>query len=144
MVQRLPHAKEVRVASNERSTICGGRSLGSGGRDEQHRPHGSPQWVDTRHSVLSTACSGLVARIAADSWAPIRKRRGANVARKRPVASNVVPLTEIVPGSAPPAAWDALTYAEAHALKRSAPLTPDQFASLRQRAEPGSSPIERS
>jgi len=65
--------------------------------------------------------------------ASIAKRKGAIVAHKRPSASDVVspaPITD----PQPKPAWATLTRAEAHALRRSAPLTPVRLA------EPGVNP----
>ncbi|MFP5361745.1 MAG: hypothetical protein ACLGI5_03325 [Thermoleophilia bacterium] len=62
------------------------------------------------------------------------------MARKRPTASDVVPQDSEHPatkGRDP----SALTRAEAHALRRSAPLTPAQFKSLRRLADQGENPL---
>jgi hypothetical protein len=69
------------------------------------------------------------------------ERKGAGVARKRPTASDVVPPIHIAPEDAKPDAWAALTRAEAHALRRSTPLTPAQFKAQRRLAEQGISPL---
>jgi hypothetical protein len=69
------------------------------------------------------------------------ERKGASVARKRPTASNVVSPIEITPEQAKPYAWAALTRAEAHALRRSTPLTAEQFKARRRLAEQGISPL---
>jgi hypothetical protein len=63
------------------------------------------------------------------------------VARKRPTASDVVPPIPIVPEHAKPDVWAALTRAEAHALRRSTPLTPAQFKARRRLAEQGITPL---
>ena len=81
-----------------------------------------------------------------DSCGPVGihpQPKGASVARKRPTASDVQPPALITDRERPPAAWAALTRAEAHAARRSAPLTPDQFKSLRQLAEHGINPLRR-
>jgi hypothetical protein len=58
----------------------------------------------------------------------------------RPSASNVVaPVPGTDERSKP--AWAALTRAEAHALRRSAPLTPGRFKALGQSAEQGVNPL---
>jgi hypothetical protein len=62
------------------------------------------------------------------------------VARERPTASNVVPPTRRIT-EREDVAWSALTRAEAHALRRSAPLTPAQFKRLRRLAEKGEDPL---
>jgi hypothetical protein len=62
------------------------------------------------------------------------------VARKRPAASNVVPPIHPAPEHAEPD-WAVLTRAEAHALRRSTPLTPAQFKERRRLAEQGVSPL---
>jgi hypothetical protein len=63
------------------------------------------------------------------------------VARKRPTASNVVPQTQITRERIKTDAWNALTRAEAHALRRSTPLTPAQFRARRRLAEQGINPL---
>jgi hypothetical protein len=63
------------------------------------------------------------------------------VARERPTASNVVPPIPIIPEQAMSDAWAILTRAEAHALRRSTPLTRDQFKALPHLAEQGVSPL---
>jgi hypothetical protein len=55
------------------------------------------------------------------------ERKGASVARERPIASNVVPLIRAAPEHSEPDAWGLLTRAELRALRRSTPLTPEQF-----------------
>jgi len=83
-------------------------------------------------------------RPTASNGVPLTQPIASNVVPlTQPIASNVVPLTQHADGPAPPAAWAALTCAEAHALRRSAPLTPNQFAALRRRAELGISPLDR-
>ena len=64
------------------------------------------------------------------------------MARMRPSASDVSPAP-ITDERTKPAAWAALTRAEAHALRRSAPLTPEQFKALRKLAERGVNPFRR-
>ena len=49
------------------------------------------------------------------------------MARERPIASNVVPLIRAVPEHSESDAWGLLTRAELRALRRSTPLTPEQF-----------------
>jgi hypothetical protein len=60
------------------------------------------------------------------------------VAHDRPAASDVEPPD---PVSAGPRDQARLTRAEAHALRRSAPLTPQQFKELSRLAEQGISPL---
>jgi hypothetical protein len=74
---------------------------------------------------------------------PSRNGRGAIVAHTRPSASNVVPSAPTTDERAEPGAWAMLTRAEAHALRRSAPLTPGQFKALGQLAERGVNPLGR-
>jgi hypothetical protein len=62
------------------------------------------------------------------------------VARKRPIASNVVPPIQTGHGRTALPVWEVLARAEAHARRRSAPLTPDQFKALRRLAQQGVAP----
>lgn len=69
-----------------------------------------------------------MARDAADSLAALQSERGPLVARKRPTASNDrPPLLTSVAGARPTSDGPLLTRAEAHALRRSAPLTHNQL-----------------
>ena len=68
------------------------------------------------------------------------QRKGASVARERPTASDVPPI-QIIPEPAKFDSWAGLTRAEAHALRRSTPLTPGQFKAGRRLAEQGISPL---
>jgi hypothetical protein len=67
--------------------------------------------------------------------------KGPSVARERPTASDAVPPIHVGPEHAQPDAWAALTRAEAHALRRSTPLTPGHFKARRRLAEPGIRPL---
>ena len=63
------------------------------------------------------------------------------MAHERPTASDVVPPIHVVSEDAKPDAWIALTRAEAHALRRSQPLTPAQFKARQRLTEHGISPL---
>jgi hypothetical protein len=65
------------------------------------------------------------------------------VARERPTASNVVPPADANPKRTRGGDPAELTRAEARALRRSAPLTPGQFKTLRRRAEQGLNPLRQ-
>jgi hypothetical protein len=63
------------------------------------------------------------------------------VAHDRPSASDVQPPDSVSAQRAGPRERGRLTRAEAHALQRSAPLTPQQFKELSRLAEQGISPL---
>jgi hypothetical protein len=63
------------------------------------------------------------------------------VAYDRPSVSDVVPPDRASSQRATAGARARLTRAEAHALRRSAPLTPQQFKELSRLAEQGISPL---
>jgi hypothetical protein len=86
----------------------------------------------------------LMARARCADWVGFpSERKGATVAHKRPTASDVVPPIDIANEDIKPEAWAALTRAEAHAMRRSTPLTPEQFKSRRRLAEQGVNPLRR-
>jgi hypothetical protein len=65
------------------------------------------------------------------------------VARERPTASNAVPPADANPECTRVGDPAGLTRAEARALRRSTPLTPAQFKTLRRRAEQGLNPLQQ-
>ena len=65
------------------------------------------------------------------------------MARKRPTASNVARPDPTPPKRAEVADPLTLTRAEAHSLRRCAPLTPEQFKTLGRLVEQGISPFRR-
>jgi hypothetical protein len=89
-----------------------------------------------------TGLSGLlVARERCGPGGFPSQRKGPGVARERPTASNVVPPSPVTPEHVKRDAWAGLTRAEAHALRRSTPLTPAQFKAYRPLPEPGVVPL---
>jgi hypothetical protein len=86
---------------------------------------------------------GLIARGALQTEGLPFERKGASVARKRPTASDAVPPQHLAPEHAEPGGWGALTRAEAHALRRSTPLTPEQFKARGRLVEQGIGPLRR-
>jgi hypothetical protein len=69
------------------------------------------------------------------------KRKGCIVARKRPSTSEVVSPVDVTDEQAKLATRAGLTCAEAHALRRSTPLTPGEFKALRRLAQQGVNPL---
>ena len=65
------------------------------------------------------------------------------MARERPTASNAVPQADTNPERRRGGDPAELTRAEARALRRSEPLTPGQFKTLRRRAEQGFNPLRQ-
>lgn len=85
---------------------------------------------------------GSAAGVLSDSWASDRNPKGASVARMRPIASEDrdVASSNLAKRKRPNGE---LTPAEAHAQRRSAPLTPRQFKAMRELAARGVNPLSR-
>jgi hypothetical protein len=132
-----PYPRQRRRGGDALTTGTGRRSAGP-----VELSAGPEITLDSRHSVLRRPLGADGEDRPQTRGAPSSTER-AIVARERPTASNVEPLTDTALGHVRTAALPALTCAEAHALRRSAPLTPEQFAALRRRAELGISPLSR-